>query len=235
MSKRAGMFLAALALALIFVFPVCLSASAAASDWSGDFQVAESGDGLTVTGTATYGRKIEYKDVTYLDNFEIVLDLSSPDPEFYGLILAPVSGAYITSIGAMSFLIRPNGDQYLVHVNTYNTVITNVLTVPAADDGIYTLKLNMDREANTIEVDVNGVKDVINSDLFNYKVMGRGVHVILGVNGGSGDAQQMDFSFGIKSIDVGAKPEGADDIYYGCYITEEDERIQRLYNTKNVE
>lgn len=103
MSKRAGMFLAALALALIFVFPVCLSASAAASDWSGDFQVAESGDGLTVTGTATYGRKIEYKDVTYLDNFEIVLDLSSPDPEFYGLILAPVSGAYITSVGAMSF------------------------------------------------------------------------------------------------------------------------------------
>ena len=235
MSKRAGMFLAALALALIFVFPVCLSASAAASDWSGDFQVAESGDGLTVTGTATYGRKIEYKDVTYLDNFEIVLDLSSPDPEFYGLILAPVSGAYITSVGAMSFLIRPNGDQYLVHVNTYNTVITNVLTVPAADDGIYTLKLNMDREANTIEVDVNGVKDVINSDLFNYKVMGRGVHVILGVNGGSGDAQQMDFSFGIKSIDVGAKPEGADDIYCGCYITEEDVRIQRLYNTKNVE
>lgn len=234
MNKKAGMFLAVLVLVLLFVFPVNFYASAAAGDWNGDFQVAESDEGLIVTGTATYGRKIEYKDVTYLDNFEIVLDLSSTEPEFYGLILAPVSGAYITSVGAMSFLIRPNGSEYLVHVNTYNTVITNVLTVPAADDGIYTLKLNMDREANTIEIDMNGVKDVIDSDLFNYKVFGRGVHVILGVNGGSGDKQQMDFSFGIRSVDVGGKPEGADEIYYGCYITEEDEQIQRLYDTKNI-
>ena len=235
MSKRAGIVLTTLVLALIFAFSICFGVSAAASDWSGDFQVAESDGELTVTGTATYGRKIEYKDVTYLDNFEIVLDLSSTEPEFYGLILAPVSGAYITSVGAMSFLIRPNGSEYVVHVNTYNTVITNVLNVPASDDGIYTLRLNMDREANTMEVDVNGVKDVIDSDLFNYKVFGRGVHVILGVNGGSGDKQQMDFSFKIRSIDVGEKPEGADEIYYGCYITEEDESIQRLYDTKNVE
>ena len=234
MSKKAGIVFATCILALLFVFPVSFSTDAAANDWGGDFMVTETDDGLTVTGTATYGRKIEYKDMTYLDHFEIVLDLSSPEPEFYGLILAPVTGAYITSVGAMSFLIRPNGSQYLVHVNTYNTVITNVLTVPAADDGIYTLKLNMDREANTIEVDMNGIKDVIDSDLFNYKVLSRGVHVILGVNGGSGDKQQMDFSFGIRSIDVGGKPEGVDDIYYGCYITEEDERIQRLYNTKNV-
>ncbi len=223
-------------LAIFLIVTVSMSGTAfAAGGWSGNYTVTPNDDGsLTVSGTGTYGKMIGYSDKCYLNGFELSLTIPEYNMEFYGLILGPNKNSYITSAGVISFLLRPQGENMILHVNTYNTVITNEIIVPKSQDNVYLIKLDIDENVSKILVDINGVKEEIDNENYNYKVLHRGVYPVLGCNGGT-ENQESAFTMIINSFNPGEVPDNLGEIHYGCYLTEEDENIQKLYQASVVD